>query len=40
MQPMPRVPPLDRSATYDDLIAFPEIYLAEIELELSAHSAD
>lgn len=27
---MPRVPPLDRPATYDDLVALPDIYIAEI----------
>jgi len=30
MQPMPRVPPLDRPATYEDLIKVPEIMVAEI----------
>jgi Uma2 family endonuclease len=30
MQPMLRVPPFDRPATYDDLIALDEIYIAEI----------
>ena len=30
MQPMPRVPPLDRPATYDDLVALPDIVVAEI----------
>jgi Uma2 family endonuclease len=30
MQPMPRVPPLDRAATYEDLITLPEIMVAEI----------
>ena len=30
MQPMPRVPPLDRPATYDDLIKLPDILVAEI----------
>ncbi len=30
MQPMPRVPPLDRPATYDELVALPEIFIAEI----------
>ena len=27
---MPRVPPFDRPATYDDLVALPDIYNAEI----------
>jgi Uma2 family endonuclease len=30
MQPMPRVPPLDRPATYEDLVALDEIFIAEI----------
>jgi Uma2 family endonuclease len=30
MQPMPRVPPFDRPATYDDLKALPDIQVAEI----------
>jgi len=30
MQPMPRVPPFDRPATYDDLVALDEIFIAEI----------
>ncbi len=30
MQPMPRVPPLDRCATYDDLRKVPDICVAEI----------
>jgi Uma2 family endonuclease len=30
MQPMPRVPPLDRPATYDDLMKVPDIMVAEI----------
>jgi Uma2 family endonuclease len=30
MQPMPRVPPLDRPATYEDLMKLPEIMVAEI----------
>jgi Uma2 family endonuclease len=30
MQPMPRIPPLDRPATYDDLIKVPDIMVAEI----------
>ena len=30
MQPMPRVPPFDRPATYDDLVALPDIVVAEI----------
>jgi Uma2 family endonuclease len=30
MQPMPRVPPFDRPATYDDLIALPDNLVAEI----------
>ena len=30
MQPMPRVPPLDRPATYEDLVALPDLYVAEI----------
>jgi hypothetical protein len=41
MQPMPRVP-LDRPATYDDLIALPENLVAEIvdgELWASPHPA-
>ncbi len=27
---MPRVPPLDREATYDDLVRLPDLYVAEI----------
>jgi Uma2 family endonuclease len=27
---MPRVPPLDREATYDDLVKLPDLYVAEI----------
>ena len=30
MQPMPRVPPLDRPATYEDLLKVPDIMVAEI----------
>jgi len=30
MQPMPRVPPFDRPATYDDLAALPDNLVAEI----------
>jgi Uma2 family endonuclease len=30
MQPMPRVPPFDRPATYDDLIKLPDHLVAEI----------
>jgi len=30
MQPMPRVPPFDRPATYDDLVALPDTLVAEI----------
>ncbi len=30
MQPMPRVPPLDRPATYEDLVKIPDIMVAEI----------
>jgi Uma2 family endonuclease len=30
MQPMARVPPFDRPATYDDLMAVPDILVAEI----------
>ncbi|MEW5981643.1 MAG: hypothetical protein AB1806_04655 [Acidobacteriota bacterium] len=30
MQPMPRVPPFDRPATYDDLLKVPDICVAEI----------
>jgi Uma2 family endonuclease len=30
MQPMPRVPPFDRPATYEDLVAVPDILVAEI----------
>jgi len=30
MQPMPRVPPLDRPATYEDLVALPDTAIAEI----------
>jgi len=30
MQPMPRVPPFDRPATYDDLVKLPDIVVAEI----------
>jgi Uma2 family endonuclease len=30
MQPVPRVPPFDRPATYDDLCALPDIVVAEI----------
>jgi Uma2 family endonuclease len=30
MRPMPRVPPLDREATYDDLVKLPDLCVAEI----------
>jgi hypothetical protein len=30
MPPMPRVPPFDRPATYDDLVKVPDIQVAEI----------
>ena len=30
MQPMPRVPPLDRPATYEDLVVLPDTAIAEI----------
>jgi Uma2 family endonuclease len=30
IQPMPRVPPFDRSATYEDLVALPDTLVAEI----------
>jgi Uma2 family endonuclease len=30
MEPMPRIPPLDRPATYDDLMKVPDIMVAEI----------
>jgi Uma2 family endonuclease len=30
MQPMPRVPPFDRPATYEDLVALPDALVAEI----------
>ena len=30
MQPMPRIPPFDRPATYDDLVKVPDIQVAEI----------
>ena len=30
MQPMPRVPPFDRPATYEDLVALPDTLVAEI----------
>jgi len=30
MQPMPRVPPFDRPATYEDLAALPDTLVAEI----------
>jgi len=30
MQPMPRVPPLDRPATYEDLVGLPDNLVAEI----------
>ena len=37
MEPMPRVPPFDRPATYDDLVQVPDIQVAEIvEGELHA----
>ena len=29
MQPMPRVPPFNRPATYEDLVALPDLYVAE-----------
>jgi Uma2 family endonuclease len=38
MQPMPRVPPFDRPATYEDLAALPEIVVAEI-LDGELHSS-
>ena len=43
MQPMPRVPPLDRPATYDDLMKVPDIMVAEIlngELHATPRPAD
>ena len=43
MQPMPRVPPFDRPATYDDLVALPDNMVAEIldgELHASPRPAD
>ena len=30
MQPMPRIPPLDRPANYDDLAALPDVVVAEL----------
>jgi hypothetical protein len=30
MQPMPRVPPFDRPATYEDLVKLPDHLVAEI----------
>jgi Uma2 family endonuclease len=42
MQPMPRVPPLDRPATYEDLMRVPDICVAEIvdgELHVSPRPA-
>jgi Uma2 family endonuclease len=42
MEPMPRIPPLDRPATYDDLLEVPDILVAEIvdgELHASPHPA-
>jgi sugar phosphate isomerase/epimerase len=30
MRPVPRVPPFDREATYDDLVKAPDLYVAEI----------
>ena len=30
MQPMPRVPPFDRPATYEDLVKLPDNLVAEI----------
>jgi Uma2 family endonuclease len=42
MQPMPRVPPFDRPATYDDLMKVPDIQVAEIvdgELHVSPRPA-
>lgn len=38
MQPMPRVPPFDRPATYEDLEALPDIVVAEI-LDGELHSS-
>jgi len=43
IQPMPRVPPFDRPATYDDLVALPDNMVAEIldgELHASPRPAD
>jgi hypothetical protein len=49
MPPMPRVPPFDRPATYEDLAALPDNLVAEIvggepftdiEIELQALWAD
>jgi Uma2 family endonuclease len=42
MEPMPRVPPLDRPATYEDLMQVPDIMVAEIvdgELHVSPRPA-
>jgi Uma2 family endonuclease len=42
MDPMPRVPPFDRPATYDDLLQVPDIRVAEIvdgELHVSPRPA-
>lgn len=30
MQPVPRIPPLDRPASYEDLVRVPDIMVAEI----------
>ena len=30
MQPLPRVPPVDRPATHDDLVALSDLLIAEI----------
>jgi len=30
MAPMPRIPPLDRPASYDDLMKVPDVMVAEI----------
>ena len=43
IHPMPRVPPFDRPATYDDLVALPDNLVAEIldgELHASPRPAD
>jgi len=42
MQPMPRIPPFDRPATYDDLVKVPDTQVAEIvdgELHVSPRPA-